>query len=906
MLTQDQPFVFLAYITDSRKKKGSKLLKTLQQDIDNLWHPQSPITIAREAVQGIPTAQELLFDSQALPNLHALHFASEVQDSSTTFLNAPAGKKAQINWEEIFLDHLPNIRWAFLDGGSSHQLAESLLFAGVPIVIGIRGLEDQADAWQAFRHGLYQALAQSQPLVEALETASQQAQVAVKTRIIPSDPYEYWDLKEQLIQESEDGIQVYVLDSKTAQLDQPWEVNPVIELEEHEPEEEEMIASPPPTTLETQDENLAELGIQPDVQPELEESGIHQLAEVSSEEYDLASTDETEVAEPSSSDLEDFSETFDSVESPEMMEDSVEEVIEEKLIPALETESYASETERKGPEFETEETEISDVPKDDIALEEIPVVESSQENEEVQQVELIIKEEETSDDSEEVETISPEPELEETIPQDIQSEIQEEQPSEEIEVEEEPHEDALMEAKEEEQQEFQAEPVIAEEVEIQVKDPQPVNFAEDTPQLETHIPEAEIIEEVPESPQVVNEEEAVQANPASFQEAQSEDTKIFSVDQAWLMLEMDTARKRETKATSIQTETWLESGLYEPFQPEPEPQSESNSSQFEFDQEEDDEYYHAPVVEPKKVRPWRRVLPLSGVTMLICLGAFFLLSYTNKEPVPVEQPKVVNPFENAEAYKILLLPLKHYPNCTAENAYLEMAIRDRILNAPESQELNVQIKFLTQGSCPSNSEEAKNIGKFYNANMVVWGDYTKESNDQRSYLKYVVLDEEFKRSHLNLSSIGHDAFQDIYQLKEGQFSGSENAIMHWLFACLYLQHENYVQSKSHLDMANDKNDEEPGYEESLSLLYHLRAKCFEGLKQPDEELDSYNKALFLNDRDAHAYHKRAELYERMERPELALNDYAQAISHNPNHLLAIEKRRKLINRRLKKSYSTVQ
>ena len=112
------------------------------------------------------------------------------------FFNSNAGKRKAPEWDNLFLDHLNDLRLLYFDGGANTDLVEKLLFAGAPVVIGIQSNESQETA-EAFRKVFYQELLHGKTVLKAFEEARKLDPDLFIIRKIASDPYEYWENKEK-------------------------------------------------------------------------------------------------------------------------------------------------------------------------------------------------------------------------------------------------------------------------------------------------------------------------------------------------------------------------------------------------------------------------------------------------------------------------------------------------------------------------------------------------------------------------------------------------------------------------------------------------------------------------------------------------------------------------------------
>ncbi|MEM7371557.1 MAG: tetratricopeptide repeat protein [Bacteroidota bacterium] len=196
------PVLYLAYANSSRKKKGSNELKALEKELttclQSLSRDGNHIQIVKEGINQAPNGYELLVESFSYTDIQMIHLVSEPSELDGMFLNSIGGKKKTPNWDEVSLEHLPDLRVVFIDGGGSLELVEKFLFAGVPIVIASQYTESSPLKDQAlkFREYLMLSLGMGNSIENAFRDISEGIEVELDMMHIPGDPYAYWDFKE--------------------------------------------------------------------------------------------------------------------------------------------------------------------------------------------------------------------------------------------------------------------------------------------------------------------------------------------------------------------------------------------------------------------------------------------------------------------------------------------------------------------------------------------------------------------------------------------------------------------------------------------------------------------------------------------------------------------------------------
>ncbi|MEZ4771817.1 MAG: tetratricopeptide repeat protein [Bacteroidia bacterium] len=356
--------------------------------------------------------------------------------------------------------------------------------------------------------------------------------------------------------------------------------------------------------------------------------------------------------------------------------------------------------------------------------------------------------------------------------------------------------------------------------------------------------------------------------------------------------------------TQVST-TGKELQLYHQETPQPEPEKkqeqmpeaepvyeyaeENRSHSYDYDRTYNTENRSTRPTAKIRFPNWRNYAGISAGAIGALTGIFFifnLISFNSKN----KEITYLNAFQSVENYNVLILPFKPYPGCKAEDAYDEIAVRDRLNTLEESNELNIKAVFIDEAACPGNSEEARSMGEVYNADLVIWGNYPKfEEDSNRIHIHYVALSNSQDDLSFHPGDLGKQAFSDIYELQEGILSGSVDDMVYWVLGSIYLQNENYQVSLGYLQQISGNGTAEYG------LINHMMAKCYHGLSMYDDVLNQYNQAIAANSQDANAYHSRGRLFQRLHQNDQALADYAEAIRINPKHLKAHYNRKILLD-----------
>lgn len=201
MEQSSHPILHLAFANSSRKKKGSNELKALQQELTALSESSSDevhkITVLREGHDAVPNGYEFFVENYPYPDVNIAYLYCEPVELDKLYLNANGGKRKTPDWDTLSLEQLPKLKLVFLDGGGSLDLVERFLFAGASLVIASQYNSDsgQKDQGKIFRQHIFRSLLSGMSLEKTVENISKG--VEIDTIRIPSDPYEYWDFKEE-------------------------------------------------------------------------------------------------------------------------------------------------------------------------------------------------------------------------------------------------------------------------------------------------------------------------------------------------------------------------------------------------------------------------------------------------------------------------------------------------------------------------------------------------------------------------------------------------------------------------------------------------------------------------------------------------------------------------------------
>jgi tetratricopeptide (TPR) repeat protein len=276
---------------------------------------------------------------------------------------------------------------------------------------------------------------------------------------------------------------------------------------------------------------------------------------------------------------------------------------------------------------------------------------------------------------------------------------------------------------------------------------------------------------------------------------------------------------------------------------------------------------------------------LAGVSMAAILVLLFAIftwkQFDWKNEVIAATQTELRPqgiaFASQENFNILLLPFRSYAGCNQAEHPMETAVRDRLNQIRESDELGIRVAFFNHGRCPETEEEARKLARENKADLVIWGNYRQPAYlDDAVHLRFASLEDRYREVSIWLGQdVGKQALSE--DLNRGQFTGYTEDIVYWILGLSHLHDESYQSALSYLHQI------ELGDFKAHSIVHHMIAKCYQGLRLDEQALEAYNEAICLNPQNAEAYHSRGRYYQTKRRIDLALHDYETVLQLVPQH-----------------------
>jgi len=211
--------LYLACVSSSSKKRYTRQLKAVQEELDLLVDKHAPtILIHREGAKNVPFAWQAFHDELAYHEVQLAYFFSASPEKSSIYLTNKASKRQELDIQNFSWQSFPDIHLLILDGPYSKDRAERFLFAGVPAVFLLPKGVDR----RYFRFLFFTQLLKGARLRKALEETAKGLEIQIPHYSIPSDPYEYSEWKENVREDNEDKGCLIHLDKSGNVLDWTW------------------------------------------------------------------------------------------------------------------------------------------------------------------------------------------------------------------------------------------------------------------------------------------------------------------------------------------------------------------------------------------------------------------------------------------------------------------------------------------------------------------------------------------------------------------------------------------------------------------------------------------------------------------------------------------------------------
>jgi tetratricopeptide (TPR) repeat protein len=215
------------------------------------------------------------------------------------------------------------------------------------------------------------------------------------------------------------------------------------------------------------------------------------------------------------------------------------------------------------------------------------------------------------------------------------------------------------------------------------------------------------------------------------------------------------------------------------------------------------------------------------------------------------------------------------------------------LNADFANDTEVAIESINEVITPdskSGSPRAVELGKSYQADVVIWGWYRPTENPNITIHIENLIPEQL--TLLEKSSTLHPVttLEDLESFTFQQQAGQEtSALLFFMTGYISFKAGKYNDAIARFDNALASTDE--------MLLLNNRAKIYlyRGtshylLKQYNHAVPDFTKAIELDPNDADAYNNRGSAYQDLGEYDQAIQDYSKSIELDPNSAVAYNNR----------------
>lgn len=199
-------------------------------------------------------------------------------------------------------------------------------------------------------------------------------------------------------------------------------------------------------------------------------------------------------------------------------------------------------------------------------------------------------------------------------------------------------------------------------------------------------------------------------------------------------------------------------------------------------------------------------------------------------------------FSDSAGFRVILLPFHRDEGCSPAEVWDEMAVRDFLMLSPEAGELDLEVTYLTPGSCPEREEDARRLAEIYHADLLVWGD-ASYTGDEQLQLHYVLAE--------GASDLQLQRLMERHRLADGYLGGSPEGVVAQILALGFFAHQRPREAMIQLNLTERVPGPVAAWRE-LAIVLSL-----EELHQPEMALERCQLALgTLGDQPALSFHAR--------------------------------------------------
>jgi len=205
---------------------------------------------------------------------------------------------------------------------------------------------------------------------------------------------------------------------------------------------------------------------------------------------------------------------------------------------------------------------------------------------------------------------------------------------------------------------------------------------------------------------------------------------------------------------------------------------------------------------------WRKRLQLMfliwpciiGLSTFLALYPESKLGFTDiyQDVFPLRDVPIFD--DSSKNFKILILPLYPDQKCDIIHSNYEHLIIDRLNKISDSLNCNLSIVLDSSNICV-NDIMADSLGKFNNANLVLWGNYDRDCNsDSKVRIKYFIteLDTSLKSIKKN-NDTGFKVVQNLNAIRNGFLLENTESIILFILGYQYYSKNNFADAIEYLE-----------------------------------------------------------------------------------------------------------
>lgn len=222
-----------------------------------------------------------------------------------------------------------------------------------------------------------------------------------------------------------------------------------------------------------------------------------------------------------------------------------------------------------------------------------------------------------------------------------------------------------------------------------------------------------------------------------------------------------------------------------------------------------------------------------GVILLLLCISLFIPSQKLKTNLFKETFKGFKS-KDSTTFKLIILPFTANKDCTIENAQYALQFYKRFNQIKQTDSLNIELAFLKNIEIPQDENSIKKMVEKYQANMIIWGDYEEEcdNNTKMSLNYYMPPSNKYVHQSTLSNKSGLTEIKSIASLRKGKLQRKVDVAMFWTLAKYHYQNKELVKSLKALNYVNQNNFYHPSF-------YVFTSKILRELKR-EKQAHQYN------------------------------------------------------------------